>query len=163
MTEYLLAVIALFALGGSTEDFCDEPSPGPGGSPIHYCEAKTESVVETEYFTMVVPAGGWYAVWNDGRSGAMQPNLSVSHLMLHIDLLDPKRQLDVLSTDYGRCVYTSAGAERLCENEIDGPKTMERILIGDGYAVRALLVERYVNGPLLPIYRSAVLDVSLPP
>lgn len=80
--------------------------------------------------------------------------------MMHIDVLTPEQSLESLSSDYGDCTYFATATERICKNEIRGDKTMERILVGDKYSVRILLEERYA-GPLLPVYRSAVMSVTL--
>lgn len=160
MLEILISIVASAVVGTSTSDYCEEPRLGPGGSTPKYCEAGEERVVATPFFRMVVPGGGWFAIDNNGRSGAMQPDLSVAALMLSIKVLTPEESLAVHSIYDGQCTYTSAGAERLCENEIDGTKTLERVLMGESYSVRIILVERW-SGPLVQTYRSAVMNVDL--
>ncbi|MEM7276509.1 MAG: hypothetical protein AAF385_00175 [Pseudomonadota bacterium] len=159
MVLLLLALSAAASPSISTAEFCADPTLGPGGSRPKYCQSASGQTVSTAYFTMEVPAGGWFAVSDGGRRGAMQPDLSMSMLMLSVTVLTPSQSIERRAKNLGNCTVSKAGAEWFCENEVGGDKTLERLLIGEEYTVRVFLSERW-SGPLVQTYRSAVTSVG---
>ncbi len=115
--------------------------------------------MSTAYFKMDVPPGAWFAISDEGRRGAMQPNLSMSMLMVSVTVLTPSQSIERRSKNLGNCTVSTAGAEWLCENENGGDRTLERLLIGQEHTLRVHLSERW-SGPLVQTYRSAVASVD---
>jgi hypothetical protein len=153
---YYLILIAVLT-GSVTSDFCEVPSSGPGGSPVTYCQVETGQTVSTPYFSVDIPAGGWFAITQDGRRIDAQPDLSMAMLMLIITLMTPE---EYHSRDFSKCSANAANTEILCESKIGVDTVLERFIVGEEHIVRIKLVERW-SGPLVTVYRSAVASVAI--
>lgn len=154
------SILVALLTGSVTTDFCDEPSPGPGGSPITYCQIETAQTVSTPYFSVDLPEGAWLAISEEGRRVDAQPDLSMSMLMLTITLLTPEQLDDYRLKDLGSCSTNAANSVTLCESEVRGDKIVERLIVGKEYSIRVKLVERW-SGPLVHTYRSSVASVAI--
>lgn len=160
MYHPLLALFVAASLSLSTADFCLEPRLGPGGSLPKYCESVSGQTISTPFFKIDVPAGGWFAISDNGRHGAVQPDLSMSMLMLTVTVLTPRQSIEHRSKSLGKCSVSTSETEWLCENQVRGDNTLERLLIGREHTIRVYLVERW-SGPLVETYRSVVAGVEL--
>ncbi|MEN7343032.1 MAG: hypothetical protein AAAFM81_08805 [Pseudomonadota bacterium] len=110
---------------------------------------------------MTVPEGAWFAIDEDGRSGRMQPKLSVSMRVLSVRVLDQKALYERLAGDNGQCSYVRASAERICINETDVTLAMERIVIGVKHSLLVQLVELR-SEESVETYSHSLMAVTLP-